>query len=145
RRARRVLPAALLVLAVTVLLSTFLLPPLQVPDVTADATAAALYVSNIRFAVQSTDYLAAQLAPSPLLHFWSLGVEEQFYLFWPALLAVVATIGLGTIGLGRRRQARPLPGGAATTRRLAIAVAAVGIGSFALSLILTTAAEPWAF
>ena len=57
----------------------------------------------------------------------------------------MATIGLGTIGLARRRQARPLPGGAATTRRLAIAVAAVAVGSFALSLILTTAAEPWAF
>ena len=145
RRARRLLPAALVAIAGTLVLSVILLPPLRVPDVAGDAAAASVYVSNMRFAFQATDYLASDLPPSPLLHFWSLGVEEQFYLFWPALLAVVATIGLGTIGLGRRRQARPLPGGAGTTRRLAIAVAAVGVGSFALSLVLTTAAEPWAF
>ena len=59
-------------------------------DVAGDGAAAALYVSNIRFAAQATDYLQAELDPSPLLHFWSLGVEEQFYLVWPALLLLVA-------------------------------------------------------
>ncbi|TMF33174.1 MAG: acyltransferase, partial [Chloroflexi bacterium] len=102
RRARRLLPAALVAIAGTLVLSVILLPPLRVPDVAGDAAAASVYVSNMRFAFQATDYLASDLPPSPLLHFWSLGVEEQFYLFWPALLAVVATIGLGTIGLGRR-------------------------------------------
>ena len=86
RRARRLLPAALVVIALTVIASAMVLPPLRVPDVAADGAAAALYVSNIRFAAQATDYLQAELDPSPLLHFWSLGVEEQFYLFWPALL-----------------------------------------------------------
>ena len=50
-------------------------------------------MANLRFAAQATDYLASDLAPSPLLHFWSLGVEEQFYLFWPAILVLAATVG----------------------------------------------------
>ena len=50
-----------------------------------DAKAAALYVSNMRFAAQSTNYLATSM-PSPLQHYWSLAVEEQFYLFWPLVI-----------------------------------------------------------
>ena len=69
RRARRLLPAAALTLLVTMLVSAIVLPPLSVPDVAGDAAAAALYVSNIRFALQATDYLQADLAPSPILHF----------------------------------------------------------------------------
>ncbi len=90
RRARRLLPAAALVLVVTMIASVIVLPPLRVPAVAGDTISAALYVSNIRFAVQATDYLGSELAPSPVLHFWSLSVEEQFYIFWPTLLAVVA-------------------------------------------------------
>ena len=135
RRARRLLPAAAVAILGTLLLSAILLPPLRLPDVTADAAAASLYVSNLRFAAQATDYLASDLAPSPLLHFWSLGVEEQFYLFWPALLLVVA-------GAGRRIRTG---GEAARKRRLVVAVGVVVIGSFAASLVLTSAAQPWAF
>ncbi|HET7704281.1 MAG TPA: acyltransferase family protein [Candidatus Limnocylindrales bacterium] len=136
RRARRLLPAAAVALAGTMILSLLLLPPLRVPDVAGDAAAASLYVSNLRFALQSTDYLASELAPSPLLHFWSLGVEEQFYVFWPALLLVVAR-------LGARNGARN--GGAASTRRLALVVGAVALLSFAASLVLTAVNQPWAF
>lgn len=132
RRARRLLPAAAVALAATMVLSLLLLPPLRVPDIAGDAAAASLYVSNLRFALQSTDYLASELAPSPLLHFWSLGVEEQFYVFWPALLLVVARVGARN-------------GGAATTRRLAMVVGAVALLSFAASLVLTTVNQPWAF
>src|SRR5436190_9522270 len=57
RRARRLLPAALAAIAVTVVASVLFLPPLRMPDVAGDAAAAALYVSNIRFAAQATDYL----------------------------------------------------------------------------------------
>jgi peptidoglycan/LPS O-acetylase OafA/YrhL len=130
RRARRLLPAAAVALAGTLVLSVLLLPPLRVPDVAGDAAAASLYVSNLRFAVQATDYLASEVAPSPLLHFWSLGVEEQFYLFWPALLLVVASLG------GRLR---------GRDRRLGLAVVAVTAISFLVSLILTNVAQPWAF
>jgi len=147
RRARRLLPAAAVVLVATVVASAVVMPPLRVPDVAGDAAAAAVYASNLRFALQATDYLAAELAPSPLLHFWSLGVEEQFYLFWPALLALVA------VGLGRRRAAsgsgldgaaERRPDGSAE-RRLILVVAGVAVASFALGVVLTDVAEPWAF
>jgi peptidoglycan/LPS O-acetylase OafA/YrhL len=139
RRARRLLPAAAVALAGTLVLSVLLLPPLRLPDVAGDAAAASLYVSNLRFAFQSTDYLASDLAPSPLLHFWSLGVEEQFYVFWPALLLVAATIG--------GRMTRPLArdGDGGLTRRLGTVVVVVAIASFVASLVLTTVAQPWAF
>jgi peptidoglycan/LPS O-acetylase OafA/YrhL len=132
RRARRLLPAAAVALAGTLVLSVILLPPLRIPDVAGDAAAASLYVSNMRFALQATDYLASEVAPSPLLHFWSLGVEEQFYLFWPALLLAVATLG------GRLR-------GGFADRRLVLAVVAVTAVSFLVSLVLTSVAQPWAF
>jgi peptidoglycan/LPS O-acetylase OafA/YrhL len=127
RRARRLLPAAALCLFVTVAVSAVVLPPLRVPDVSADGVAAALYVSNLRFAFEATDYLRAEVAPSPLLHYWSLGVEEQFYLVWPALLLLVTR------------------GGGAVARRVGIAAAVVGAISLVLSLWLTTANAPWAF
>jgi len=126
RRARRLLPAALVVIALTVIASAIVLPPLRVPDVAADGAAAALYVSNIRFAAQATDYLQAELDPSPLLHFWSLGVEEQFYLFWPALLLLVA--GRGT-----------------NIRRIGLVVGIVALLSFALGVVWTDSDAPLAF
>ena len=126
RRARRLLPAALVVIALTVIASAIVLPPLRVPDVAADGAAAALYVSNIRFAAQATDYLQAELAPSPLLHFWSLGVEEQFYLFWPALLFLVAGRGV-------------------SVRRIGLVVALVAVLSFALGVVWTATDAPLAF
>jgi peptidoglycan/LPS O-acetylase OafA/YrhL len=103
------------------------LSPLRAGDVAADGVAAALYASNLRFAAQATDYLQSELAPSPLLHLWSLGVEEQFYLFWPALLL------LATRAHANRRV------------RVGILAVAVIVASFALSWWLTTANAPWAF
>ncbi len=142
RRARRLLPAAALTLLATVVAAAILLPPLTVPDVAADAAAAAVYVSNIRFAVQATDYLNSQLPPSPLLHFWSLGVEEQFYLFWPALLLLTASL----VGRRRRRARRVEPRSwPAIHRRLVRVVAIVTVASFALAVYLTPIAQPLAF
>ena len=85
-RARRLLPAAVTVLVATCVASAVLLPPLQARSVIGDGIASALYVGNYRFAIQGTDYLAADAPPSPMQHYWSLGVEEQFYLLWPALI-----------------------------------------------------------
>jgi peptidoglycan/LPS O-acetylase OafA/YrhL len=127
RRVRRLLPAALLVLLVTLLASIALLPPLLVPGVATDTAAAALYVSNMGFAAQATDYFAAGGTPSPILHFWSLGVEEQFYLFWPAVVLLVAR--------GANRPAR----------RVGATVLVIAVASFALSWWLTSADAPWAF
>ncbi len=127
RRARRLLPAAALVLFATMVASALVLPPLRVPDVAGDAAAASLYVSNMRFAFQATDYLQAEMAPSPLLHFWSLGVEEQFYVFWPAIVLLV-TRGRSDAG-----------------RRIAITAGLISIVSFGLAVWLTEANAPWAF
>ena len=127
RRARRLLPASALVLLVTLIASIFLMPPIRMPDVSIDVASAALYVSNIGFAVRATDYLQADLSPSPILHFWSLGVEEQFYIFWPAIILLV-TRGRGDL-----------------VRRIAIASVVTVVLSFGLSLWLTEANAPWAF
>lgn len=127
RRLRRLLPAVALLIVVTVGASVVLLSPLRAGDVAADGVAAALYASNLRFAAQATDYLQSELAPSPLLHLWSLGVEEQFYLFWPALL-LLATRARGNVRL-----------------RVGILAAAVVVASLALSAWLTSENAPWAF
>jgi peptidoglycan/LPS O-acetylase OafA/YrhL len=127
RRARRLLPAAAAALAATIVASALFMPPLRVTDIAGDAAASALYVANIRFALSATDYLQAQQAPSPLLHYWSLGVEEQFYLFWPALLLLASRMRLATIG------------------RLALLIAGVCGTSLALSIALTQVSAPLAF
>ena len=131
RRVRRLLPAAMLLILATVIASVAVLSPLRAGEVASDGIAAALYTSNLRFAFQATDYLQSDLPPSPLLHLWSLGVEEQFYLFWPALL-LLATRGVARVGSLRLRRVGALAG-------------IVAVASFALSLWLTTANEPWAF
>ena len=88
RRIRRLLPASFLVLLTTLVVVAIWFPPVLLPGVALDISSAALYVSNIDFAVRATDYFSSSVIPSPVLHFWSLGVEEQFYLFWPLLIAL---------------------------------------------------------
>jgi len=127
RRGRRILPAAILVLVATLVASAFVLPPIRVPDVAIDGVWTSLFSANIRFALQATDYLQSDLAPSPLLHYWSLGVEEQFYLVWPALLLLAV----------RRRRHH--------ARAAGLLASAVVVGSFALALQLTATDVAWAF
>ena len=124
RRMRRLLPSALLVIVVTLVLSALIVSPLRLTEIAGDAAASALYVANFRFALEATNYLAVEL-PSPLLHYWSLGVEEQFYLLWPLIL--LATL-------------RFLPG-----RLVGIFVLLLGIASFVLSLVWTETQPEWAF
>jgi peptidoglycan/LPS O-acetylase OafA/YrhL len=92
RRARRLLPAGALVLLVTVVATYNAFGPARGNRVADDARWASLFASNIRFIREGTDYLGAQEPPSPLQHFWSLAVEEQFYFVWPALILLVAVV-----------------------------------------------------
>src|SRR5262249_20748836 len=113
-----------------------ILSPLAEREVTKDATATALYVSNYRFAAQSTNYLSARATPSPLQQYWSLAVEEQFYLLWPLIVVLLA---VGWRGVRRRRG----PGGSVAVAFAGLAL--VGAASFVLSLHLTEVSQPWAF
>lgn len=91
RRVRRILPAALVVLAVTAVITLALVSRIRWAGYLHEILASTLYVENWSLAASSTDYLAAGTGASPVQHFWSLSVEEQFYLLWPVLiLAVVA-------------------------------------------------------
>src|SRR5215469_9867848 len=89
RRARRLLPALLVMLVAVVLTGRYLLPAVEVRLLRGDALAALGYVANWRMIYRGSDYFAQTSAPSPLQHTWSLGIEEQFYLIWPLVVVVV--------------------------------------------------------
>ena len=128
-RARRLLPASAVVGVVTAIAAVALLPPLRVPTVLYDGIASALYLGNYWFIVADVNYFSDLLTPSPFQHYWSLGVEEQFYLVWPLLI-------LGTMWLVRR--ARRSPARQATSPRPILAVlAVVTIVSFTMSVVVT--------
>ena len=99
RRARRILPLATVVLVATAGYAAASLPASRVDELGTDVRWSALFLANVHFAGVDGDYFAQDRATSPVQHFWSLGVEEQFYLVWPALLAVVLVVA----GLARRR------------------------------------------
>lgn len=92
RRIRRLLPAAFTVILATFCLTWFLAPESRWRSVSWDGIASAFYFQNWRLAASSTDYLGAEEAASPLQHFWSLSVEEQFYVVWPILILIVLAV-----------------------------------------------------
>jgi peptidoglycan/LPS O-acetylase OafA/YrhL len=86
RRVRRLLPASALTLVFTLVLGGIILAPAELAFAGRAARATALYVSNVFFAINAGNYFAPNVESNPMLHTWSLAVEEQFYLFWPLLI-----------------------------------------------------------
>jgi peptidoglycan/LPS O-acetylase OafA/YrhL len=141
RRARRLLPASLLVLAVTAIAVYVLVPLTRWQQFGLEIIASAFYVENWALAAQSVDYMALSNVKSPVQHFWTLGVEEQFYIVWPLLLIAGAFLA------GRMRRSG--------LRGMAGAVLAATLASFVFSVVYTalvptvayfsTATRAWEF
>jgi peptidoglycan/LPS O-acetylase OafA/YrhL len=123
RRVRRILPAAVATLLIVLPLAYILVPLESRSDALTDGASAALSIANIRYAM-TTDYFNPTQY-SPFLHFWSLGVEEQFYLVWPAILLAVAW-------------RRPRAG-------IVAALAAIAVVSFAVNVAITDSNPAFSF
>ncbi|ROR43934.1 acyltransferase family protein [Kitasatospora cineracea] len=131
RRAKRLLPAACLAVLAAAVLTYLYLPVTQRSTFGGDLLAASLYVVNWRLADRSVDYLAADVLPSPVQHFWSLAVEEQFYLVWPVLIVLALWLA------PRLRWS--------LTRMLAVAITLVAGASLAFSVYYTGKSPAQAF
>ena len=131
RIARRIVPSAYLVLAVTALGVLAVLSPVYWAETFTELAAAALYLANVAFALTAVDYLAHDAFASPVLHFWALSIQGQFYLLWPLVIAVLAWLA--------RRLGTPL-------RRVALAgllaIAAASLG-YAIALTATDQAAAY--
>jgi peptidoglycan/LPS O-acetylase OafA/YrhL len=121
RRAKRILPAAIVAIVVTLGAAALIVAPLDLAPVALDATFSALFVSNLHFAARASDYFAST-TPSPFLHYWSLAVEEQFYLLWPITMVLAARL-----------------------HRVRLAIWVILVSSLLLSLMLTAQNGPWSF
>lgn len=124
RRIKRLLPSSVLVLFVTAMVAWFVLPAITRDSLGRDFFAAAAYVSNYLFAWWENDYQNLDATPSPFIHYWSLAVEEQFYLVWPLLMIALARYG---------------------KRAIVVGISTVTILSLALSIYQVQSAPIWAF
>lgn len=125
RRSKRLLPASFLVLFVTAIFAWLVLPPVARGSIGRDLIATTLYISNYLFAWWQNDYQNLNATPSPFIHYWSLAVEEQFYIFWPLLI----------IGLAKLK----------SVQKFLIGFLSVTVLTFALGFWLTSIAPIWAF
>jgi peptidoglycan/LPS O-acetylase OafA/YrhL len=121
RRIRRIFPALLIVLVVTYLIGWFVLLPADFSLLGESIAAGVAFVSNL-FQLSQVGYFAPDAAENPLLHLWSLGIEEQFYIFWPPILLMMS-------GSYRRR----------------FWMVGIAIASFGVSLLIFFGYKEWSF
>lgn len=129
RRFKRLLPTSFFVLAITAVISWALIPATMRSSLGRDVIAASLYVSNYLFAWWQADYQNLDATPSPVIHYWSLAVEEQFYFIWPMLILIFFTLAK------------------ALKNRIFLTyfVVAITLSSFNFSIYLTETSPIWAF
>jgi peptidoglycan/LPS O-acetylase OafA/YrhL len=125
RRTKRLLPASFVVIFATAIAALILLPASMRQSLGKDVIAASTYISNFLFALWENDYQNLNSTPSPFIHFWSLAVEEQFYIFWPLFILILFRIG--------------------KDRAVFYGVLTTLVASFLFSLYLTERAPIWAF
>lgn len=133
-RLRRIVPAAAIVLILTVAASMYVLPATAAHSTGIDALFGFFFVANWRFAAEGTNPTAAIDAASPLLHFWPLSVEEQFLLVWPLLIIGITMIAVR----GAWSHARWLA-------RLAAGMGVIVLASLAWALYETATSPTWAY
>ncbi len=133
-RIRRIVPAATLVLAITYLASVLVFVQFRAHQVGMDALFAFIFQANWWFAVNQTDYFAADRAISPIQHYWSLSIEEQFYFVWPALIFVVGIVVSRKAWTHERRM-----------RLVAATMCCFIVASLSWALHETTTAPTWAY
>ena len=121
RRARRIIPMATLVIIVTVIATYHSLGTLVGHETAIDGAWSALFLANVHYQATDTNYLLSQAPPSPLLNYWSLGVEEQFYIVYPIVVVLM--------GWWARRGSFRL--------RLTIFLVVVIVASYSYSIVLT--------
>ncbi|MFZ2241171.1 MAG: acyltransferase [Gordonia amarae] len=124
KRARRIVPAATLIIVLTVIAVFELTNFLRGARVLPDATAASLFLANVHFIATGSEYAMLGADPSPLQHYWSLAVEEQFYLVWPVVMA----LSMAVVAKVARFAVRPA---------LLTVLAVVTVASYAHSIVLT--------
>ncbi|MCJ1683244.1 acyltransferase family protein [Rathayibacter sp. VKM Ac-2928] len=133
RRFRRLAPAAAVVIAVTVLAGFLVFGRARAESILVDGVWAALVSANWNFVLNGTDYFATWAPQSPLLHYWSLAVEEQFYLVWPLL--VLVGFGIARAVARRRRGPADQRVWPPSSRAVVALVAVVAAASFAWGVV----------
>lgn len=135
RRVKRIIPAATVVLVVTVAASYLVYRAARFQSVLGDAVWSFFFASNWHYAAAGSDYLNGDGPVSPLQHFWSLSLEEQFYIVWPLLI-------IGVLGVAASRTwARGIP----ARKVLFVLTVTVGVTSFVWAMVETATSPNWAY